>query len=186
MLPDSRALKNIINFLSERKIPYMIIGGVANSILGRNRATHDVDFKISIDIPLAEFRKMVLEHFPARPTNIPAHQLSPQVIHIWALPNVAADLLVSVFDYEKQAIDRAVEFNIDGVLAPVCTAEDLVIHKVVAGRGTDWQDVEGILIRQQGKLDVKHIRNWLTQFAEALESPEMLERFDKLYVEVNT
>lgn len=186
MLPDSKALESVIAFLSERGIPYMIIGGVANTIWGRNRATHDVDFKISIDVPLGEFRKIVLEHFPARPTNIPANQLSPQVIHIWALPNVAADLLVSIFDYEKRAIDRAVEINIEGVLAPVCTAEDLIIHKVIAGRGTDWQDVEGILYRQHGKLDLKYIRKWLTQFAEALESPEMLQRFDKLYAEANS
>lgn len=183
MLPDSKALESVIAFLSERKIPYMIIGGVANSIWGRSRATRDADFKISIDMPLEEFRKMVLEHFPARPTNIPANQLSPHVIHIWALPNVAADLLVSIFDYERDAIDRALEFNVEGVMARVCTAEDLIIHKAIAGRGIDWQDVEGILFRQHGKLDVKYIRKWLAQFAEGLDNPEMLQQFEKLYAE---
>lgn len=186
MLPDSKALETVIDFLEERGIPYMVIGGIANSIWGRSRATHDVDFKISIDMPLAEFRKMVLEHFPARPTNLPAHQLSPHVIHIWALPKVAADLLVSVFDYERQAIDRAVEIPIEADLTRVCTAEDLIIHKAIAGRGTDWQDIEGVLFRQQGKLDLKYIREWLIEFAEALENPEMLQRFEKLYAEASS
>jgi hypothetical protein len=45
----------------------------------------------------------------------------------------------------------------------------------------DWLDVPSILIRQRGKLDVGYIRNWLTQFAEALENPEILSRFDELY-----
>ncbi|MBV6394907.1 MAG: hypothetical protein HFACDABA_00478 [Anaerolineales bacterium] len=186
MLPESKALESVLAFLNAQKIPYMIIGGVANSIWGRNRATHDADFKVKIDMPLEEFRKMVLERFPPRPSNIPAHQLSPHVIHIWALPNVAADLLVSIFDYEKDAIDRALELNVEGVTARVCTAEDLIIHKAIAGRGTDWQDVEGILFRQRGKLDLNYIRKWLTQFAEGLESPEMLQQFETLYAEASS
>jgi len=186
MLPDSRALKKSIAFLNERRIPYMVIGGVANSIWGRPRATHDVDLKVSIDAPLAEFRKVVLEHFPARSTNIPPHKLSPHVIHFWALSDVAADFLVSIFDYEKMAIERAVEMDIEGVWARVCTAEDLIIHKMVASRGTDLQDVEGILARQRGKLDMKYIRHWLTQFSEALETPEMLRKFNELYESINS
>ncbi len=129
---------------------------------------------------------MVLEHFPARPTNIPAHKLSPHVIHIWALPDVAADFLVSIFDYEKMAIDRSAEMEIEGVLARICTAEDLIIHKMIASRGTDLQDVEGILARQRGKLDVNYIRQWLSQLSEALENPEMLKKFNELYESINS
>jgi len=35
-----------------------------------------------------------------------------------------------------------------------CSAEDLVVHKVFAGRGLDWGDVERVLIRQHGKLNL--------------------------------
>ncbi|HKY56043.1 MAG TPA: nucleotidyltransferase [Anaerolineales bacterium] len=186
MLPDPRALKHVIAFLHEHGISYMIIGGIANSIWGEPRATHDADFKVSIDVPLSEFRKTVLKHFPARLTNIPAHKLSPHVIHVWALPDVAADFLVSIFDYEKMAIDRAVEMEIERVKARICTAEDLIIHKMIASRGTDLQDVEGILARQRDKLDVEYIRNWLTQFSEALENPEILNKFNDLYKSINS
>jgi predicted nucleotidyltransferase len=181
--PDS--MQHIIDFLNERNIPYMLIGGIAVSVLGEMRVTHDVDFKVSIDTPLAEFRKLVLAHFPERPSNIPAHKKSPHVIHIWASPNVAADLLVSVFDYEKQAIERANVAEVMGIQARVCAPEDFIIHKAIANRDKDWTDVESILVRQRGKLDVKYIRKWLRQFAEALENPEMLARFEKLYNEVN-
>lgn len=159
----------------------MIIGGLANAIWGRVRATHDADFKVSIDISAAEFRQMVLEHFQERQTNIPRHMLSPHIINIWAMPGIAADLLVSVFDYEKQAIQHAVEMTIQGVLTCVCTAEDLIIHKVISNRVMDWFDIESILMRQRGKLDVAYIRDWLSQFAEALENPEILTRFNQLY-----
>jgi predicted nucleotidyltransferase len=156
--PDS--MQRVIDFLIGRNIPYKVIGGVAISIWGEMRVTHDVDFKVSVDMLLAGFRKLVLEYFPARPTNIPPHKLSPYVIHIWGMPDVAVDLLVSIFDYEKQAIERAKQFEIEGVSARVCTAEDLIIHKAIANRDKDWMDVEGILIRQCDKLNIKYIREW--------------------------
>jgi hypothetical protein len=36
-------------------------------------------------------------------------------------------------------------------------------------------------MRQRGKLDVAYIRDWLSQFAKALENPEILTRLNQLY-----
>ena len=181
MLFEPEALRRVIDFLNVHHIPYMLIGGLAISILGETRATRDADFKINIDMPLADFRKLVFKHFPERLTKVPKNMLSPHVIHFWALPNAAADILVSIFDYEKQAIERAIEMDIEGIPARICTPEDLIIHKAIAERNKDWDDIEGILIRQRGKLDIAYIRNWLTQFAEGLENPEILSRFNQLF-----
>lgn len=186
MFNNPASMQRIIDFLNERDIPYMLIGGVAISIWGEMRVTHDVDFKVSVDMPLADFRKLVLEHFPARSMNIPPHKLSPYVIHIWASPDVAADILVSMFDYEKEAINRAVNADVMGIPARVCTAEDFIVHKAIANREKDWMDVASILERQRGKLDVKYIRKWLTEFSEALEMPVILSRFNKLHEDINS
>jgi predicted nucleotidyltransferase len=180
MLINPEVLKRVVKFLAKSRIPYMAIGGLANSIWGEPRLTRDADFKVSIDMPLTEFRKKVLTFFEERPTKIPQAALSPYVVHIWAIPEVAVDLLVSVFDYEKQAIERAVEWNIEGVSVRVCRAEDFIVHKVVANREYDWLDIERVLIRQKSKLDQSYILDWLTQFSEALENPEMLARYKKL------
>jgi len=185
MFDNPNSMQRIIDFLNERNIPYMLIGGLALSIWGETRVTHDVDFKVSVDMPLADFRKMVLERFPARPTNIPSHKLSPYVIHIWASPDVAVDILVSMFDYEREAIKRAVNAKVLGVTTRVCTADDFIIHNAIANREKDWMDVESIVMRQRGKLDINYIRNWLTQFADALENPEILKRFNELYLNSN-
>jgi predicted nucleotidyltransferase len=186
MFDNPQSLRRIVDFLNEHNIPYMLIGGLVVSIWGETRVTHDADFKVSIDMPLAEFRSLVLQHFPERPMNIPAHRKSDHIVHISASPEVAVDLLVSIFDYEKEAINRAVLTDVLGMSVRVCGAEDLVIHKVISSRAKDWIDVSGILLRQRGKLDIKYIRNWLTQFAEGLESPEMLQQFEKLYAEANS
>lgn len=180
MLVNPEALALVVRFLDEYRIPYMVIGGLANAIWGEVRTTRDADFKVSIDMPLAEFRQLVFQRFPERQTAVPRHLQSAHVIHIWATPDSAVDLLVSIFDYERQAIARAIETVIEGMRVKVSTAEDLIIHKAVANRPIDWLDIERILIRQRGKLDQDYIMTWLQQFAEGLDSPEILAHYRQL------
>ena len=66
----------------------------------------------------------------------------------------------------------------------MCSAEDLIIQKVVAGRPKDWSDVEALLIEQRDHLDEAYIGEWLAQFAEALEIPDLLTQYKKLLAEV--
>ena len=47
----------------------------------------------------------------------------------------------------------------------------------MAGRAKDWQDIEGILIEQRGQLDPDYLEDWLSQFAEALEQPEIVAQY---------
>ena len=181
MLVNPEALRVVVDFLNQHRIPHMVIGGLANAVWGEVRMTRDADFKVSTDLLPSDFRRLVLNHFAERQTGLPQHLRSSFVIHIWALPDMAVDLLMSVFDYERQAIARAVDATIEGIPARVCTAEDLIIHKGIANRTQDWMDIEGVLLRQGNKLDVAYVRDWLTQFAEALEKPELLTRFNELY-----
>lgn len=181
MFDSPQAFRKVIAFLEEHQIPYMVIGGLALAIWGEGRATHDADFKVIVETSLDEFRKLVLAHFSERTTSIPAHKKSPYVLQVWAAPGLATDFLVSIFEYEKEAVRRAVTIDVFGTSTRICTAEDLIIHKAIADREKDWLDISTILYRQQEKLDVAYIRYWLEQFATALETPEILNRFDKLY-----
>ena len=52
------------------------------------------------------------------------------------------------------------------------TPEDLIIMKAVAHRPKDWLDIQGI-IQSHPDLDRRRIREWVTQFAELLEMPEL-------------
>jgi len=62
----------------------------------------------------------------------------------------------------------------------ICSAEDLIIQKVVAGRAKDWPDVESLLATRGGFLDTSHIEDWLGQFAEALQKPELLFEYHRI------
>ena len=81
MLTSQDALRAVIDFLTDHHVSYMLIGGLANAVWGEVRATHDADIKVSIDMPLAEFRGLVLNRFPERQTQIPPHLRSPYVLH---------------------------------------------------------------------------------------------------------
>ena len=51
---------------------------------------------------------------------------------------------------------------------------------MIADRSKDWADVEGVLIEQRERLDQEYIRLWLAQFAEILERPDWLARYEGL------
>ena len=74
----------------------------------------------------------------------------------------------------------APDIEYQGVTFPVCTAEDLIIHKAISEREKDWNDIEGVLARQGNKLDQAYILHWLEQFAQALERPELVQRYKDL------
>jgi len=182
MLFQVDALRQIDGFLRAHGVPYVIIGGIANAVRGEPRATHDADLKVLVKgMTIAQFRVLAEARF--KPYRRPwlGRAESALVISLEVAPNMIVDLLVAVLPYEEQAIQRAELIQFEDLSLPVCTAEDLIVHKAIADRPKDWLDIEKILLRQCGKLDVAYVRNWLMQFAEALEKPELLARFDDLY-----
>jgi hypothetical protein len=51
--------------------------------------------------------------------------------------------------------------------------------KAFASRPRDWIDVEGIIVRQTGKLDWTYIDQELRPLAELKEAPEILGELEK-------
>ena len=98
-----------------------------------------------------------------------------------------ADISMGLPGYEDEVMDRAVEFALEpGKAIRVCSAEDLIIHKAIAGRPQDVRDVEGIVYRQRDGLDVALIRRWLQAFAELLDNAEIVERFERPWRRVHS
>ncbi len=52
--------------------------------------------------------------------------------------------------------------------------EDLIILKAVAHRPKDMLDIEAI-IESQPNLDKERVKQWVTEFAQLLEMPELWE-----------
>jgi hypothetical protein len=66
-----------------------------------------------------------------------------------------------------------------------CSAEDLVVHKTFAGRDLDWGDVERVLTRQHGKLDIKQIQAELKPLLELKGELEAMDKLERMIAKVD-
>lgn len=167
-----------IILLEKHGYRYAVIGGIAVSMWGRTRATYDIDIKVLI--PNTEYpsvRAIIRSAFPERAR--PHVQENPLIVDT-KVDEVIVDFLLTIPGYEENIITRAVHSNIEGINIWICSPEDLIIQKAVAGRAQDWQDIEGILIEQHGYLDLVYMEDWLKEFAEVLEQKEILIQYQNI------
>ena len=59
------------------------------------------------------------------------------------------------------------------------SVEDLIIHKIFAGRPRDLEDVRSVILKNS-RIDMKYIRNWLGSFGEGEDE----NRFSKILQDV--
>lgn len=180
------ALKDVQEFLKKQGVPYMVIGGIGNLVWGEPRLTVDVDITVHISpVKERDFIREIESRFRILVENPDEFVKKTRVLPIEITENVRGDIIFSGLEYEKMAIERAVEVEISkNMKVRVCTAEDLIIYKAISEREKDWQDIEGILLRRGALLDKKYLINWLSQFASALDKPGIQKRFEGLWKEI--
>lgn len=169
-------------FFRSLGLPYAVIGGMAVQWWGEPRMTRDVDVTViaPLDQPASAFIQQVLDRFPARIENALEFARRSRVVLVTASNGCPVDISLGLPGYEDEMMQRAVEVELEpGKAIRVCSAEDLIIHKALAGRPQDVRDIEGILYRQRNALDTAIIRRWLRAFAEILDNPEIVERFER-------
>ena len=171
----------VARFLEERGVPYFVIGGLALQYWGEPRLTHDVDITVLVEPErLEEFVKEVLSTFEPRIPNAFQFAMRHRVLLVRTKGGVPVDISLGLPGYEEVALERAVLVECPGggrlrIIGP----EDLIIHKCVAGRSRDLEDVESILVRQRLKLDLGYIRRWLRAFSEVVEGHDPLGFFEQ-------
>ena len=181
--PDFEALiAAVARELEARDIPFMLIGGQAVLLHGEPRLTADVDVTLgvppsSLEIVLSAARAAGLAILPEDPETfvrdtfvLPADQ--PET-------GIRVDFIFSTTEYESQAIGRAVRTSVGGRDVPFACAEDLLLHKLFAGRPRDLEDAAGVVRRKGNELDWSYMERWAREFAtipgrEAL--PDLVRR----------
>lgn len=176
-------IKSIAQCLDKDKVPYMIIGGQAVLLYGSVRLTRDIDITLGVDtdkLALIEgvCRKAELKILPENPQDfardtkvLPAEQLKSRI---------RVDFIFSFTPYETQAIDRAKKIQINEYPVKFASCEDVIIHKMLAARAVDIEDVKNMLIKNRNSVDLKYIEGWLLEFSRIPEHEEILERFNGL------
>jgi hypothetical protein len=170
------ALLDVCGFLESRRIPHMVIGGYANLHWGKPRLTEDLDIKVQVEesawqelIGALGARYRLLSNEPLEFVR------QTRVIPIATPTGVRVDLIVAELPYEFAAIRRAVPLGIGAARIPLCSAEDLILHKIISERSRDREDVEGIIVASGSTLDRAYLEPILGELARGLERPELLE-----------
>ena len=170
-------------FFTERGIPYAIIGGFAVQRWGQPRFTRDVDVTILLPPGSEEATlREIVAAFPARVADAVAFALEHRVLPLTVPGGSEADVSLGLPGYEEEVIARGVAYDLGGGrTVRLCSAEDLIIHKALAGRPQDLLDIEGIVARQGKALDLVYIRRWLSELGRVSEDPEVTARFERAW-----
>jgi len=182
LAPLLSALGDLVRWMQDERIPGMVIGGVAASILGRPRVTRDIDAIVLLDEARWEQFFTVGARFgfvPRRPDSLGFARQARVLLLRHESSGIDLDIIFGSLAFEQEAVARAISVNIHGVMVPLPTPEDLAIMKAVAHRPRDMADIEALL-GAQPKLDLRRVRRWVRQFSAAMEMPEVLDDLESL------
>ena len=147
-------------------ISYMVIGGQAVLLHGEPRLTRDIDVTIGVEASELARVRQAAEQIGLHPSvsDVEAFVRKTNVLPLTDEPTaIRVDLIFSFTPYESEAIRRAVGISFGGTTVRFATAEDLIIHKLVAGRPRDFEDVRGVLARHPS-LDDAYLTKWMSAF----------------------
>ena len=182
-------LTRLARELNASHIPYMVIGGQAVLLYGEPRLTRDID--ITLGIGPDKF-KSVLTLAGRLPLKVLADDTEAFIRKTMVLPlleeksGIRIDFIFSFSPYEQQAIERAksVSFNTpEATPVHFASLEDILIHKIIAGRPRDIEDIKSILLKNPA-YDAKYVTSWLEEFDKGLDS-RYLELFRSITKELS-
>jgi len=158
----------------------MIIGGQAVLLYGTPRLTNDIDITLGIDIGEID---EVLKAVEAIGLHLILKDYRPFVEETLVLPTreresgIRVDFIFSFTPYERQAIARATEVALGDASVMFASVEDVIIHKIFAGRPRDLEDIRSIVIKNAG-FDRDYVRQWLGEFEGVHGKERLVQTFE--------
>ncbi|MEA3494150.1 MAG: nucleotidyl transferase AbiEii/AbiGii toxin family protein [Candidatus Margulisiibacteriota bacterium] len=174
-----KLIEKIAKALGKTDIPYMIIGGQAVLLYGEPRLTRDIDITLGIgtdklSLILDILKILKLHPLPDNPVDFAKKT--------WVLPSqdkkskIRIDFIFSFTPFEQQAIENAKKIRIGKTKVNFASPEDVIIHKIFAGRARDIEDVKSILIKNPS-IDINYIQKWLRDFENISPEKNLLKIF---------
>lgn len=175
-------LKKLGSILSQREIPYMIIGGQAVLLYGEPRLTKDIDVTIGLGTDgLAEILKACKElGLTSLVPDIPGFVRETMVLPMLDKQySIRIDFIFSSSGYERMAIQNAKNVLLDGTEVRFASIEDVIIHKIFAHRPKDLEDIRNIMFKN-ASIDFDYVERWLAEFDQSIPEMGLVDLFKKL------
>jgi len=165
-----RLLKKLALQLKKASIPYMVIGGQAVLLYGEPRLTRDIDIILGVGVDGLDRIKRIIKAIGLKSLVEREKEFVERNMVLPTLDKksgIRVDFIFSFSPYERQAIERARDIKLGRSFVRFASLEDVVIHKVIAGRARDLEDIKSILLKNP-KYDSVYIEKWLKQFDKSL------------------
>lgn len=167
--------------LSDAGIDSIVIGGLAVAIWGEPRLTRDVDLKVLLRRDQAEQLVNAVPKGFRCLADYPEETLRRVgFLFVQDEVGIRIDFLLAETSFDAEAIARKRQIEITAETIAVCTAEDLIVYKMISTRPRDHEDVLGVIRRQQDKLDSDYITSWLYQFEQALDDSTLINSYRRM------
>jgi len=173
--------------LDEAGIGFCFIGGFAAQRHAEPRVTRDVDLAVLTGLGNeSRVIDVLMRAFEARRPDARAFAERYRVLLLKTAAGVGIDATLTALPFEAEMIARSSLFEFaPGVYLRTCSAEDLLILKVFAGRPIDWRDIEMVLRRYRPEhLDLAAVRTALVPLLAAKDDAESMTEFDRLVMRV--
>ncbi|MBI4603383.1 MAG: hypothetical protein HY721_15635 [Planctomycetes bacterium] len=184
-VPMARLVDSVLALQSRLEragIPSMVVGGLAVGVWGEPRLTRDVDVKV---LRRREDAARLLQALGPdyKPLAQDAKASLEQVGFAFLRDPLGTriDILLAETSFDESALARAVLRELEpGKAARVCSAEDLVIYKLISDRPRDRADAESVVRRAAGGLDDAYVERWLRELEQALDSSSLVAEYRAL------
>jgi hypothetical protein len=172
----------IQTYLEEKSLPFCFIGGIAVLQWGEIRVTNDVDIALLCGFGNEKgIAEILLEEYASRIQDAKQFAIDNRVLLLKSKDGAPFDIALTGLEFEENMINRSAKYQIlPGYYLNICTPEDLIILKAFANRQKDWADIEGIVLRQKGKLQADIIYSNLTPLTEIKGEPSIIEKLKTL------
>ena len=178
---EQELLVDCLRRLNRAGVTYYLTGSMASNYWGVPRTTHDLDFVVQL--PAAAVPRIVqefsgdfyLDEAAVRAAFQPPHQFnaidtrSALKVDFW-LPKPEP--------FDREILRRRIHVSLFGEPAWICTAEDVILHKLVWNRFSPSErqlgDAAGVVAVQADALDRNYLRQWARELKLANELEHLL------------
>lgn len=168
------ALRRVWTALEPLEIPMAVMGGISVSAWGHFRNTQDVDVLVGVE--KARFNDVLdcVGRAGLRPKRRPVlFRIDQQDIAqlLYRPPDIELDIQVDLLlvstNYQKAAIDRRVPTKLPGLDIPIAvlSCEDVILHKLIAGRMIDRADAAMLLRENRPQIDMVYLSDWIRRLS---------------------
>lgn len=171
-MTEKDLLVDCLHRLNRTGVAYMLTGSMVSNFWGMPRTTHDLDFVVQL--PEASIKPLVeefqgdyyLDELAIRAAFKPPYQFnaidtrSPLKVDFWVL---------QPRPFELTMFSRKMQTTLFGESAWICTAEDVILHKLfwnsISPSERQVGDAAGVVAVQSEALDADYLKHWAKELA---------------------